>query len=174
MCMSHVTLIQSRTLSHVNKSCHTHAWVCVTERVWPKEPNVQKSRVVRGSFAYHWQLWYKMLLNSYCNSPWLYLRLKHKYSVISVKFDSLPGNSKKWGIDLFVAFGVRLVHSWADCDMPRHVCDMSRAYSYTCRLFRVPTDVTHTRIHTRTHICSVHNIRVRMCVRVCVSVCVCV
>ena len=44
--------------------------------------------------------WYKMLL-------------KYTYSVISVKLDSLPGNSKKWGIDLFVAFAVRLVHSWA-------------------------------------------------------------
>jgi len=51
---------------------------------------------------------------SYCNSPWLYTRLKYTYSVLSVQIDSLPGNSKKWGIDLFVAFGVRLVHSWAD------------------------------------------------------------
>jgi len=49
----------------------------------------------------------------YCNSPWLYIRLKYTYSVISVKVDSLPGNSKKGGIDLFVAFGVQLVHSLA-------------------------------------------------------------
>ena len=49
----------------------------------------------------------------YCSSPWLYIRLKHTYSVICVKLDSLPGNSKKWTIDLFVAFGVWLVHSWA-------------------------------------------------------------
>jgi len=34
-------------------------------------------------------------------------------SVISVIVDSLPGNNKKQGIDKFVAFGVRLVHSWA-------------------------------------------------------------
>jgi len=53
----------------------------------------------------------------YCNSPWLYIRLKYTYSVISVKVDSLPGNSTKWGIDLFVAFAVRLVHSWADVIM---------------------------------------------------------
>ena len=49
-----------------------------------------------------------------CNSPWIYIRLKDTYSVISVQLDWLPGNSKKWTIDLFVAFGVRLVHSWAD------------------------------------------------------------
>jgi len=50
-----------------------------------------------------------------CNSPSLYIRLKYTYSVISVKLNSLPGNSKKWVIDMFVAFGVRLVHSWAAC-----------------------------------------------------------
>ena len=52
----------------------------------------------------------------YCNSPWLYIRLKYTYSesAISVKLDSLPAKTKKQGIDLFVAFGVRLVHSWAD------------------------------------------------------------
>jgi len=53
----------------------------------------------------------------YCNSPWLYIRLKYTYSVTSVKLDWLPGNSKKWTIDLFVAFGVRLVHSWAACEI---------------------------------------------------------
>ena len=31
----------------------------------------------------------------YCNLPWLYIRLKCMYSVISVIVDSLPGNSKK-------------------------------------------------------------------------------
>ena len=36
---------------------------------------------------------------SYCNSPRLYMRLKYMYSVISVKLDWLPGNSKKWTID---------------------------------------------------------------------------
>jgi len=35
----------------------------------------------------------------HCNSPELYIRLKHPYSVISVKLDWLPGNSKKWTID---------------------------------------------------------------------------
>ena len=35
----------------------------------------------------------------YCNSPRLYIRLKYTYSVISVKLDWLPGNSKKWTID---------------------------------------------------------------------------
>jgi len=43
----------------------------------------------------------------YCNSPSLYIRLTYRSSVISVKLLSLPGDSKKWGIDLFVAFGVR-------------------------------------------------------------------
>ena len=42
------------------------------------------------------------------------VRQKYTYSVISVKLDSLPGNTKKHGIDLFVAFGARLVHFWAD------------------------------------------------------------
>jgi len=50
----------------------------------------------------------------YCNSPTLYNRLKYVYSVISVKLDWLPGSSKKWTIDLFVAFGVRFFHFWAD------------------------------------------------------------
>jgi len=49
----------------------------------------------------------------YCNSKSLNIRLKYTYSVISVIVDSLPGNTKKQGIDKFVAFGVRLVHSWA-------------------------------------------------------------
>ena len=35
----------------------------------------------------------------YCNSPWLYIRLKYTYSVISVKLNWLPRNSKKWTID---------------------------------------------------------------------------
>jgi len=39
-----------------------------------------------------------------CNSRSLQIRLKYTCSVISVKLHSLPGNSKKWGIDLFVAF----------------------------------------------------------------------
>ena len=34
------------------------------------------------------------------------------YSVFSVIVDSLPGNTKKQGIDKFVSFGVRLVHSF--------------------------------------------------------------
>ena len=50
----------------------------------------------------------------YCNSPGLYIRLKQMYSVISVKLDWLPGNTKKWTIEQFVAFGVRFFHSWAD------------------------------------------------------------
>ena len=50
----------------------------------------------------------------YCNSQSLHIRLKYTYSVISVIVDSLPGNTKKQGIDKFVVFGVRLVHSWAD------------------------------------------------------------
>jgi len=37
----------------------------------------------------------------YCNSPRLYIRLKNMYSVISVKLDWLPGNSKKWTINYF-------------------------------------------------------------------------
>jgi len=49
----------------------------------------------------------------YFNSQSLYIRLKFTYSAISVIVDSLPGNTKKQGIDKFVAFGVRLVHSWA-------------------------------------------------------------
>ena len=50
----------------------------------------------------------------YCNSQSLHNRLKSMYSVISVIVDSLPGNTKKQGTDKFVAFAVRLVHSWAD------------------------------------------------------------
>ena len=34
----------------------------------------------------------------YCNSPRLYFRLKYIISVISVKLNWLPGNSKKWTI----------------------------------------------------------------------------
>ena len=59
----------------------------------------------------------------YCNSPWRYIRLKYTYSAISVKLDSLPGNSKKWRINLFVAFEVRLVHSWPVC---------TNEYIYAC------------------------------------------
>ena len=55
----------------------------------------------------------------WCNSPRLYIRLKYTFSLISVKLDRLPGNSKKWTLDLFVAFGVRLVHSWA---VYTHIC----------------------------------------------------
>jgi len=50
----------------------------------------------------------------YCNSTRLYIRLKYTYSVISVELNWLPGNSKKWTIDQFVAFEVRLVPSWAE------------------------------------------------------------
>ena len=57
----------------------------------------------------------------YCNSPWLYFRLKYTYLVISVKLDSLPGISTELRIDLFVAFGVLLVHSWA-----RKSCDVAQ------------------------------------------------
>jgi len=35
----------------------------------------------------------------YRNSPELYVRLTYTYSVISLKLDWLPGNSKKWTID---------------------------------------------------------------------------
>jgi len=49
----------------------------------------------------------------YCNSQSLHIRLKYKYSLILAIVDSLPGNTKRQGIDKFVAFGVRLVHSWA-------------------------------------------------------------
>jgi len=35
----------------------------------------------------------------YCKSQWPYIRLKYTYSVISVKLNWLPGNSKKWTID---------------------------------------------------------------------------
>jgi len=48
----------------------------------------------------------------YCNSQSLHIRLNYKYSVILVIVDSLPGNTKKQGVGKFVAFGVRLVHSW--------------------------------------------------------------
>jgi len=47
----------------------------------------------------------------YYNSPWLYLRLKYTYWVISVKLNSLDCNFKKR--DFVVAFCVWLVHSWA-------------------------------------------------------------
>jgi len=49
----------------------------------------------------------------YCNSQSLHIRLKYKYSLILAIVDSLPGNTKRQEIDKFVAFGVRLVHSWA-------------------------------------------------------------
>ena len=47
------------------------------------------------------------------NCKWYQMLLKYTYSVISVIVNSLPGNTKKQGIDKFVAFGVRLVYSWA-------------------------------------------------------------
>jgi len=58
------------------------------------------------------------------NSPALYLRLRYTYPVISVKLNWLPGNSKKWATDYFVAFGVRFFHSWA-IDW---VCKMQMTY----------------------------------------------
>ena len=50
----------------------------------------------------------------YSNSTQLYIRPIYMYSVISVIVDWLPGNTKKWTMDKFVAFGVRFFHSWAD------------------------------------------------------------
>jgi len=47
----------------------------------------------------------------YCISTALYIRLKCLYSVISAIVDWLPGNTKKWTIDKFMAFGVRFFHS---------------------------------------------------------------
>jgi len=49
----------------------------------------------------------------YGNSPILYIKLKYMYSVISAKLHWLPGSSKKWTIDQFVAFGVRFFYPWA-------------------------------------------------------------
>jgi len=50
----------------------------------------------------------------YFSSPVLCIRMKYMQSVISVIVYWLPGNTKEWTIDKFVAFGVRFFHSWAD------------------------------------------------------------
>ena len=42
---------------------------------------------------------YKMLSIFGCKWPWLNIRLKYTYWIISVKLDWLPDNSKKWTID---------------------------------------------------------------------------
>ena len=53
-------------------------------------------RCMRPSIISNGTIFYSLL---YCNSLRLYIRLKYMYSVISVKLDWLPGNSKKWTID---------------------------------------------------------------------------
>ena len=55
-----------------------------------------------------------------CYLPALYIKWRYMYSVISVKLYWLLGNTKKWTIDLFVAFEVRFLHSWAERNTTKH------------------------------------------------------
>ena len=50
----------------------------------------------------------------------------------SVMVDSLPGNTKKQGIDKFVAFGVRLVHCWAGINSMWMCIYVRYTYLYIC------------------------------------------
>jgi len=109
----------------------------------------------------------------YCNSPWLYNRQKYVYSVISVKLDWLPGNSKKWTIDMFVAFGVRFFHSWADRNFVSFKHKRLVFWNLVQpRLQLATSDVcthTHTHTHRHTHI----DTRVAVCCSVLQSVAEC-
>jgi len=117
---------RSRLTTHCNTThcntthCNTTLCACVRSKMekshscWPRtvwcEVNMFYKNGMRPLMIPNGTKCYSIL---YCNSQWLYIRLKYMYSVISVIVDSLPGNTKKQGIDKFVAFGVRLVHSWA-------------------------------------------------------------
>jgi len=54
----------------------------------------------------------------YLDSTRVYIRLKYKYSVISIIDKRLPGNTKKWTIARSWPFRVRFLHSWAAAGMP--------------------------------------------------------
>jgi len=69
-----------------------------------------------------------------CNLRALHSRLKYVYSVISVIVDWLPGNTKNWAIDKFVAIGVRFFHSWTvvwvtDMWYDSLICGMTHCHS---------------------------------------------
>ena len=72
----------------------------------------------------------------YRNLRLLYDRLKYVYLVISVIVDWLSGNTKKWTIDKFVAFGMRFFHSRADWSHMSHWVGCYLNYTNSMRHMR--------------------------------------
>ena len=81
---SHVYMVRPRMgKSH---SCWPRTVWCVVNMFYKN--GMRPLMIANGTKCYSIQYW---------NSPWPYIRLKYKCSVISVKLHSLPGNSEKWG-----------------------------------------------------------------------------